>query len=168
VDDPERCSADARSPWSGLSMIWSSQLPARHKRSGRRRQANTSEIDLRTSAASDLLIRIGWLRGNVPLVLGLLWDRFLKSTLILLFLQLLGTFLPLLFFPSEKWKHFPYAPTLKGQHIIKNLVLVCAAIIVGSTVRGERLFRTPMQRASGRKRKSSTADSVDAFTENPE
>ena len=75
--------------------------------------------------------------------LGLLWGRFLKSTLILLFLQLLGTFLPLLFFPSETWKHFPYAPTLEGQYIIKNLVLVSAAIIVGSTVRGGKIISDP-------------------------
>jgi lysylphosphatidylglycerol synthetase-like protein (DUF2156 family) len=73
----------------------------------------------------------------------LLWGRFLKSTLILLFLQLLGTFLPLLFFPSETWKHFPYASTLEGQYIIKNLVLVSAAIIVGSTVRGAKIISNP-------------------------
>src|SRR6266436_2252239 len=75
--------------------------------------------------------------------LGLLWGRFLKATLILLFLQLLGTFMPLLFFPSETWKHIPYAPTLEGQYIIKNLVLVCAGIIVGSTVRGGKIISDP-------------------------
>jgi len=77
------------------------------------------------------------------IALGLLWGRFLKATLILLFLQLLGTFMPLLFFPSETWKHIPYAPTLEGQYIIKNLVLVCAGIIVGSTVRGGKIISDP-------------------------
>ena len=65
--------------------------------------------------------------------IGLLSGKFLRSTLLLLFLQLPGTFLPLLFFPSETWKHFPYAPTLEGQYIIKNVVLISAAIVVGAT-----------------------------------
>src|SRR3984957_721947 len=34
---------------------------------------------------------------------GLLSGKFLRSTLLLLFLQLPGTFLPLFFFPSETW-----------------------------------------------------------------
>jgi hypothetical protein len=47
--------------------------------------------------------------------------------------------LPLLFFPGETFRAFPHAPTLEGQYIIKNLVLVAAAIVVGATVRGGRL-----------------------------
>jgi uncharacterized membrane protein YphA (DoxX/SURF4 family) len=74
---------------------------------------------------------------------GLLWGRFLRFTLVLLFLQLPGTFLPLLFFPSETWKRIPYAPTLEGQYIIKNLVLVSAGIIVGSTMRGGKIISDP-------------------------
>jgi uncharacterized membrane protein YphA (DoxX/SURF4 family) len=75
--------------------------------------------------------------------LGLLSGRFLRSTLILLFLQLPGTFLPLLFFPSETWKHIPYAPTLEGQYILKNLVLISAGIIIGSTMHGGRIVSEP-------------------------
>lgn len=68
--------------------------------------------------------------------LGLLSGKFLRLILLLLFLQMPGTMLPLLFFPSETFVHIPYSPTLEGQYIIKNLVLVSAAIVVGSTVRG--------------------------------
>jgi uncharacterized membrane protein YphA (DoxX/SURF4 family) len=75
--------------------------------------------------------------------LGFLSGRFLRSTLILLFLQLPGTFLPLLFFPSETWKRIPYAPTLEGQYILKNLVLISAGIIIGSTMRGGRIVSEP-------------------------
>src|SRR3984957_332839 len=74
---------------------------------------------------------------------GLLSGKFLRSTLLLLFLQLPGTFLPLLFFPSETWKHFPYAPTLEGQYIIKNIVLISAAIVVGATTSGGRIIADP-------------------------
>jgi uncharacterized membrane protein YkgB len=72
--------------------------------------------------------------------LGLLHGGYLRSTLLLLWLQMLGTLTPLVLFPSETFTRFPYAPTLEGQYIIKNLVLISAAIVVGATVRGGRLM----------------------------
>ena len=75
--------------------------------------------------------------------LGLLSARYLRATLGLLFLQMPGTMLPLLFFPRETFLAFPHAPTLEGQYIVKNLVLVAAAIVVGATVRGGQLSATP-------------------------
>ena len=71
--------------------------------------------------------------------LGLLTGKFLRATLLLLFVQMLGTLTPLVIFPSETFVAFPYAPTLEGQYIIKNLVLVTAGIVVGATVRGGQL-----------------------------
>jgi uncharacterized membrane protein YphA (DoxX/SURF4 family) len=71
--------------------------------------------------------------------LGLISGRFLRATLFLLAVQMLGTFLPLVFYPGETFTQFPYAPTLEGQYIIKNLVLIGAAMVVGSTVRGGRI-----------------------------
>jgi uncharacterized membrane protein YphA (DoxX/SURF4 family) len=71
--------------------------------------------------------------------LGLLTGRFLRPTLALLMLQMAGTITPLFLFPSETWIHFPYSPTLEGQYIIKNVVLIGAARVVGGTVRGGRL-----------------------------
>ena len=71
--------------------------------------------------------------------IGLLSGRFLRVTLLLLFLQMPGTMMPLILFPAETFRAFPYAPTLEGQYIIKNLVLISAAIVVGATVRGGRL-----------------------------
>ena len=77
--------------------------------------------------------------------LGLLSGRFLRATLLLLFLQMPGTVLPLFFFPKETFIAFPQAPTLEGQYIIKNLVLVAAALVVGATVRGGRLTAKRMR-----------------------
>jgi uncharacterized membrane protein YkgB len=71
--------------------------------------------------------------------LGLISGRFLRVTLFLLFAQMLGAMTPLILFPRETFTHFPYAPTLEGQYIIKNLVLIGAALVVGSTVRGGRI-----------------------------
>lgn len=75
--------------------------------------------------------------------LGLISGKFLRFTLLLMFLQMPGTFLPLVFFMSETWKQFPYAPSLEGQYIIKNLVLLGAGIVVGATVRGGRITAEP-------------------------
>jgi uncharacterized membrane protein YkgB len=71
--------------------------------------------------------------------LGLITGRLLRLTLLLLFLQMPGTLLPLLFFPHESFTQVPFAPTLEGQYIIKNLVLISAGIVVGATVRGGHL-----------------------------
>jgi uncharacterized membrane protein YphA (DoxX/SURF4 family) len=87
-----------------------------------------------------LYILAGW---ECAIGLGFLFGRFVRSTLILLFLQLPGTFLPLLFFPAETWKRIPYAPTLEGQYILKNLVLISAGIIIGSTMRGGKIVSEP-------------------------
>ena len=80
---------------------------------------------------------------EVAIGLGLLTCKFLRATLLLLFLQMPGTMLPLVFFPQETFTVFPYSPTLEGQYIIKNLVLIAAALVVGATVRGGQLSPTP-------------------------
>lgn len=74
--------------------------------------------------------------------LGLLTGIAKRATLLLLFVQMAGTFLPLVFFPSQTFVVVPFVPTLEGQYIIKNLVLVSAGIVIGATVRGdERVAR---------------------------
>lgn len=75
--------------------------------------------------------------------LGLITGRFMRVTLLLLFLQMLGTITPLALFPSETWGRFPIAPTLEGQYIIKNLVLISAGLVIGATVRGGGLTDEP-------------------------
>ncbi|CAA9444078.1 FIG00788868: hypothetical protein [uncultured Rubrobacteraceae bacterium] len=67
---------------------------------------------------------------------GLISGKFMRLTLLLLAFQMVGAASPLLLFPGEVFTQFPYAPTLEGQYIIKNLVLVSAGIVIGATVRG--------------------------------
>ncbi|MEP7289054.1 MAG: DoxX family membrane protein [Chloroflexota bacterium] len=84
--------------------------------------------------------------------IGLITGKFLRITLLLLFVQMVGTILPLFFFPGEVFTHFPAAPTLEGQYIIKNIVLVSAAIVIGATVRGGAVVADPeVVRATQRK-----------------
>ena len=73
---------------------------------------------------------------EVLIGLGLIIGRWLRAVLFLLAVQMAGTFTPLVLFPSETFTVFPIAPTLEGQYIIKNIVLIGAAMVVGATVRG--------------------------------
>jgi uncharacterized membrane protein YphA (DoxX/SURF4 family) len=68
--------------------------------------------------------------------IGLLFGIFMRAVLLLLAVQMAGTLMPLVLFPSEVFARIPYAPTLEGQYIIKNAVLISAAIVLGATVRG--------------------------------
>ena len=43
-------------------------------------------------------------------------------------------FLPLLLLPEATFTQFPLGLTLEGQYIVKNLILIAAAIAVGGTV----------------------------------
>ena len=77
------------------------------------------------------------------IALGLMTGLFMRATLLLLALQMLGTITPLFFFPAETFTRIPYAPTLEGQYIIKNIVLVTAGLVLGATVRGGDLVADP-------------------------
>src|SRR5579863_2451260 len=75
--------------------------------------------------------------------IGLISNKFMRVTLLLLWVQMIGTITPLIFFPSETFQYFPYSPTLEGQYIIKNIVLISAALVIGATVRGGKLIADP-------------------------
>lgn len=75
--------------------------------------------------------------------LGLIFGKYMRLTLLLLFLQMPGTALPLLLLPEVTWTVFPFGLTLEGQYIIKNLALIGAALVLGGTVRGGRVDPEP-------------------------
>lgn len=79
----------------------------------------------------DFIIINGLAFWEVLIGIGLISGKFMRETLLLLFLQMAGTFAPIFLFPDEVFTHFPYAPTLEGQYIIKNLVLVAAGLVLG-------------------------------------
>jgi uncharacterized membrane protein YphA (DoxX/SURF4 family) len=99
------------------------------------------------------LLTFGLVKGNVSIPLLALWEtviglglitgRYMRVTLLLLLVQMLGTITPLFLFPTEAFERFPFAPTLEGQYIIKNIVLVSAGLVIGATVRGGRLIADP-------------------------
>ena len=66
---------------------------------------------------------------------GLLIRPAIRGALLLLALQMPGTFIPLILLPEVCFTAFPYGLTLEGQYIVKNLVIIAAALVVGGTVR---------------------------------
>lgn len=88
----------------------------------------------------DQVILYGLATWEVAIGIGLLFKVFMRETLLLLFLQMIGTFSPIVLFSDEVFHFFPIALTIEGQYIVKNIVIVSAAITIGSTVRGGRLL----------------------------
>lgn len=78
--------------------------------------------------------------GNVTIVLLAAWEvavgiflvinKWMRATLLLLFAHMACTFTPLLFFPEISFKYAPYGFTLVGQYIMKNIIIVCAALVL--------------------------------------
>ncbi|MEO9512574.1 MAG: hypothetical protein ABJN84_03675 [Flavobacteriaceae bacterium] len=78
------------------------------------------------------LIAIGW--WEVIIGITFLFRKTTRIAIALLFLQMLGTFMPLIFLPEVTFQDENYLlPTLEGQYIIKNILIISAALIVGGT-----------------------------------
>ncbi|MEM4779942.1 MAG: hypothetical protein QXG03_00010 [Halalkalicoccus sp.] len=75
---------------------------------------------------------------EVLIGLCLLYRPLIRVGILLLFVQLPGTFLPLVLLPTVTFVTVPYALTVEGQYIVKNLVIIGAALVIGGTVRDER------------------------------
>ncbi len=124
--------------WFGILKFFPGMSPAQ--------DLATRTIDMLTFGLIPAAISLPMLAAWECIVgLGLITGKFVRVTILLLLLQMVGTITPMFFFPSETFIRFPFAPTLEGQYIIKNIVLVAAAIVIGATVRGGRLVADPKQ-----------------------
>jgi len=93
----------------------------------------------------DRLILYGLATWEVLIGIGLIFKLFMRATLLLLYLQMLGTFMPIFLFPDEVFHLFPISFTLEGQYIINNIVVLSAGIVIGATVRGGTLVPEVME-----------------------
>jgi uncharacterized membrane protein YkgB len=102
------------------------------------------------SPVADLVARtLPWLSPEVSLIglgtwevvvgLGLLSRVALRSTLVLFFVQMLGTFATLVLAPEECFQNGHHLLlTTTGEFVVKNLVLVAAGIVIaGSAAKPE-------------------------------
>ena len=78
---------------------------------------------------------IGW--WEVAIGILFLFRRTTIIAIVLLAGQMAGTFLPLVVLPDATFQPggFPFALTMEGQYIIKNLTIIAAAIAIGGAVR---------------------------------
>jgi len=75
--------------------------------------------------------------------LGFLIKRFMKYVIPIMYFQMAATLLPLFVFPEDTWEIVPIVPTLLGHYIIKNTVLISAAIILYTVSQGGKLIANP-------------------------
>jgi len=80
---------------------------------------------------------------EIAIGLGFITGRLMRLTILLLALQMVGAVSPLVLTPDRIFILFPWVLTLEGQYVIKNLVLISGALVIGATVRGGRLVSEP-------------------------
>ncbi len=74
---------------------------------------------------------------EVLIGLGFLTGKYLRTTVILLYFQMAGTLFPLIVFPEETFYLVPMIPTIEGQYIIKNIIIITAAMVILAHNRGK-------------------------------
>ncbi len=81
---------------------------------------------------------IGW--WEVAIGVAFLFKQTTRIAIGLMAMQMAGTFMPLVLLPEVTFQpgRIPYGPTMEGQYIIKNLLIISAALVIGGTVRGSK------------------------------
>ena len=121
--------------WFGVLKFWPGLSPAD--------QLATETIDLLFfGLISENLARVLLAILETVIGIGLITGKFMRFTLLLLVGQMLGAVTPLFLFPEVTWSQL-FVPTLEGQYILKNIVVVSAALTIGATVRGGGLIDDP-------------------------
>ncbi len=73
--------------------------------------------------------------GTAEMMIGLafLIPKLERIGLVLLVIHMFTTFMPLILLPAVTWQHW-FVPTLEGQYIIKNLLIIALAIVIVSRI----------------------------------
>lgn len=76
------------------------------------------------------IIALGW--WEILIGIGLLSHHFLRIALMLLWLQMAGTFAAVAFAPAIFFvQGNPFLLTMEGEFIVKNIVLISAGLVIG-------------------------------------
>jgi uncharacterized membrane protein YphA (DoxX/SURF4 family) len=67
--------------------------------------------------------------------LGFLSGKFMRVTLVLLFLQMGGAMSPMILRPDLMWETFPYGWTLEGQYVFKDIILISVGLVFAAALR---------------------------------
>jgi putative oxidoreductase len=74
--------------------------------------------------------------------LWLLSGRALRGAIYLLVIELVGILSPVVLLGDRLFSGPHHAPTLQGQYVLKDIILVAAVLVLAATVRGSRLTDT--------------------------
>ncbi|MEY4989868.1 MAG: hypothetical protein RIS08_94 [Actinomycetota bacterium] len=77
---------------------------------------------------------------EIGIGLAFLFTPLTRVAIFLLALQMPGTFLPLVLLPEVCFTIFPVGLTIEGQYIVKNLVIIGSALVIGSRIQA---LKTP-------------------------
>lgn len=88
-------------------------------------------LDLLTLHLFDKQILV-WTLALAELLIGLALILKIKSKYVIwgLLVHMGGTFSPILFFPEQVFTHPPLGFSIVGQYIMKNLVIISAALVI--------------------------------------
>jgi uncharacterized membrane protein YkgB len=78
---------------------------------------------------------------EIAIGLAFLFTPLTRVAILLLALQMPGTFLPLVLLPEVCFTIIPFGLTIEGQYIVKNLVIIGSALVIGSTVQARESRR---------------------------
>ena len=78
---------------------------------------------------------------EVVIGLTMVYKPLLRVSIFLLFVQMPGTFLPLILLPEVCFTKFPFGLTLEGQYIIKNLIIISSALVLGGTLNDYKILK---------------------------
>ena len=81
---------------------------------------------------------IGW--WEVLIGIFFIFRKTTRIAILLLFLQMGGTFMPLFILPEITFQEngIPFLPTLEGQYIVKNIIIISAALVIGGNLSSKR------------------------------
>ena len=112
------------------------------------------EIAERTTAALTLgiiegdLARLFVALMETAIGLSLLTGRHLRIGTALLGIAMVGVLSPLVLFPDDLFAGNYNAPTLAGQYVLKDVVLLTSGLVVGLKVRGAEMVIAPERDSS--------------------
>ena len=88
------------------------------------------------------IMTFGYVPPQISLLLLALWEtaiglalltgKFRRLAIISLYFHVAGTFFPLFLFPDQAWITPLVAASLEGQYILKNLIILGAALVINA------------------------------------
>ena len=86
------------------------------------------------------LLTFGYIPSKVSIILLATWETLVGVMLIINFyrkyaiifalIHMICTFTPLIIFPNLSFNDFPFGFSLVGQYIFKNIIIICALIVL--------------------------------------